>query len=89
MTKYWSENPDTTSLQDILDMHDLNQHLDIQTHNLGNTLHWLISNTANTIKDITNKDYLLDHSIIKWKLQITRKVSKKIQKIKKRPNQNQ
>ena len=33
-----SENPDTTSMQEILDMHDLNQHIYTQTHKLGNTL---------------------------------------------------
>ena len=67
-------------MQEILDMHDLNQHIDTQTQKLGNTFDCLIGNTANTIQDITNKDYLSDHSIIEWKLQITRKVSKKIQK---------
>ena len=67
------------SMQEIVDMHDLNQHIDTQTHKLGNTLDWLISNTTNTIQDITHEDYLLDHSIIEWKLQISRKVSEKIQ----------
>ena len=33
-------------MQDILDMHDLNQHIHTQTHKLGNTLDCLISNTA-------------------------------------------
>ena len=50
----------------------------IQTHKLGNTLDWLISNSPNTIQDITNKDYLLDHSIIEWKFQVSRKLAKKI-----------
>ena len=67
-------------MQEILDMHDLNQHIHTQTHKFGNTLDWLISNTANTIQDIINKDYLLDHSIIEWKFQISRKVSENIQK---------
>ena len=74
------ENVDTTSMQEILDMHDLHQHIYTQTHKLGNTLDWLISNTSNTIQDITYKDYLLDHSFIEWNFQISRKVSKKIQK---------
>ena len=74
------ENQDTTNMQKILDMRDLNQHIYTQTHKLGNTLDWLISNTENTIQDITNKDFLLDHSIIEWKLQISGKVSRKIQK---------
>ena len=59
-------------MQEILDVHHLNQHI--------HTLDWLISNTANAIQDITNKDYLLDHSIIEWKFQISRKASEKIQK---------
>ena len=62
-------------------MLDLSQHMHTQTHKLGNTLDWLISNTANNIQDITNKDYLLDHSIIEWKFQISRNVSEKIQKL--------
>ena len=64
-------------MQEILDMHDLNQHIHTQTHNFGNTLDWLISNTAHTIHDITNKDYLLDHSLIECKFQISRKPSEK------------
>ena len=73
------DNPDTISMQDILDMHGLNQQIHTQTHKCGNTLHWLISNTANTIQNITNKDYLSDHSLIEWKFQISRKASEKIQ----------
>ena len=68
------------SMQEILDMHDLHQHIYTQIHKLGNTLDWLISNSQNTIQDITNKDYLLDHSIIEWKFQINRKENEKIQK---------
>ena len=57
------ENPDTISMQEILDMHGLNLHIHTQTHKLGNTLNWFISNTATTIQDITNKDYLSDHRL--------------------------
>ena len=74
-----SEHPDTTSMQEILDMHGLHQHIHIQTHKLGNTLDWLISNSPDTIQDITNKDFLSDHYIIEWKFQISHKVSEKIQ----------
>ena len=66
-------------MQEILDMHNLHQHIYTQTHKLGNTHDWLISNTPNTIQDITHKDYLLTYNIIEWKFQISRKVSKKIQ----------
>ena len=72
-----SEHPDTTSMQEIMDMHDLKQH--IQMHKLGNTLDWLISNSPNNILDITNKDFLLDHCIIKWKFQVSLKVREKTQ----------
>ena len=72
------EHPDTTSMHEILDMHDLHQHIHTQTHKLGNTLDWLISNSPDIIQDITNKDFLSDHSIIEWKFQISRKVSQKI-----------
>ena len=67
-------------MQEILDMHDLNQHMHTQTHKLRNTIDWCISNTANTIQDMANKDYLSDHSIIEWKFQISGKASEKIQK---------
>ena len=73
------EHSDTTSMQEILDMYDLHQHINIQTHKLGNTLDWLISNSPDTIQDIMNKDFLSDHSIIEWKFQNSQKVSGKIQ----------
>ena len=71
------EHPDTTSMQEILDTYDLHQHINTQTHKLGNTLNWLISNSPETIQDITSKDFLSDHSIIKWTLQINWKVTEK------------
>ena len=74
-----SDHPDTTSMQEILDMHDLKQHIHIQTYKLGNTLDWLISNRPDTIQDITNKDFLSDHCIIEWKFQVNQKVSEKTQ----------
>ena len=73
------EHPDTNSMQEILDMYGLHQHINIQTHKPGNTLDWLISNSPDTIQDITNKDFLSDHSITEWKCQISQKVSEKIQ----------
>ena len=51
--------------------------MNIQTHKLGNTLDWLISNSPDTIHDITGKDFMSDHNIIKWKLQINRGVIEK------------
>ena len=69
------EHRDTTSMQEVLDMYDLHQHINIQTHKLGNTLDWLISNSPETIQDITSKDFLSDHSIIKWAFQISQKVT--------------
>ena len=59
-----SDHPDTTSMQEIMDMHDLKQYIHVQTYKLGNTLDWLISNSPNNIMDITNKDFLSDHCII-------------------------
>ena len=58
-----SEHPDTTNMQEILDMHDLNQHIHIQTHKLGNNLNWLISNSPDTIQDITKTSYLTTASL--------------------------
>ena len=74
-------------MQEILDMHDLQQHIHIQTHRLGNTLDWLISNGPDTTKDITNKDFLSDHCINEWISKSAKKLVKNT--IKKRPNQNQ
>ena len=71
------EHPDTTSLREIFDMYDLHQHINIQTHRLGNTLDWLISNRPDTIQDISGKDFMSDHNIIEWKFQINQKVTKK------------
>ena len=71
------EHPDTTSMREILDMYDLHQHINIQTHKLGNTLDWLISKSPDTIQDITGKDFLSDHNIIEWKFQINQKVTEK------------
>ena len=71
------EHPDTTSLREILDMYDLHQHINIWTHKLGNTLDWLISNSLDTIHDITSKDFMSDHNIIEWKFQINWKVTEK------------
>ena len=60
-------------------MYDLHQHINIQRHKLGNTLDWLISSSPETIQDITSKDFLSDHSIIKWKFQISQKITEKMQ----------
>ena len=43
------EHPDTISVHENLDMCGLHQHIYIQTHKLGNTLAWLISNNPDTI----------------------------------------
>ena len=62
-----------------MDMHDLKQYIHLQTHKLGNTLDWLISNSPNNIMDITNKDFLSDHCIVEWKFQVSLKVREKTQ----------
>ena len=72
-----ADHPDTISMQEIMDMHDLKQHIHTQMHKLGNTLDWLIINNPNNILDITNKDFLLDHCIIEWKFQVSQKIRKK------------
>ena len=65
-------------MREILDMYDLHQHINIQTHKLGNTLDLHISNSPDTIQDITGKEFLSDHSIIEWKFQISWKVTEKM-----------
>ena len=59
-------------------MYDLYQHINIQTHKLGNTLNWLICSSPETIQDITSKDFLCDHSIIEWKFQISWRVTERM-----------
>ena len=75
------EHLDTTSMREILDMYDLHQHINIQTHKPGNTLDWLISSSPETIQDITSKDFLSDNSIIKWKFQLSQRDTEKMQTI--------
>ena len=72
-----ADHPDTISMEEIMDIHDLKQHIHTKMHKLGNTLDWLISNNPNNILDITNKDFLLDHCIIEWKFQVSQKIRKK------------
>ena len=74
-----SEHLDTTSMQEIMDMHDLKQYIYLQTHKLGNTLDWLISNSPNNIMNITNNDFLSDHCIAEQKFQVSLKVREKTQ----------
>ena len=66
-------------MREILDMYDLHQHINIQTHKPGNTLDWLISNSPDTIHDITSKYFLSDHSIMEWNFRSARKSLKKME----------
>ena len=52
-----ADHPDTISMQEVMDMYDLKQHIHTQTHRLGNTLDWLISNNPTSIIDITKTSY--------------------------------
>ena len=73
------DHPDTISMQEVMDMYGLKQHIQTQMHRLGNTLDWLISNDSNSIRDLTNKDFLSDHCIIEWKFQVSHKIREKKQ----------
>ena len=74
-----ADHPDTISMQEVMDMYDLKQHIHTQMHRLGNTMDWLISNDTNSIMDLTNKDFLSDHCIIEWKFQVSHKIREKKQ----------
>ena len=74
-----ADHPDTISMQKVMDMYGLKQHIQKQIHRLGNTLDWLISNDPNSIMDLTNKDFLSDHCIIEWKFQVSHKIREKKQ----------
>ena len=72
-----ADHPDT--MQEVMDMYDLKQHIRTQMHKLGNTLDWLISNNPTSIIDITNKNFLLDHCILEWKFQVSHIIREKMQ----------
>ena len=74
-----ADHPDTISMQEVMDMHDLKEHIHTQMHKLGNTLDWLISNNPTSILDITSRDFLLDHCIIEWKFQVSHKIREETQ----------
>ena len=74
-----ADHPDTISMQEVIDMYDLKQHIHTEMHRLGKTLDWLISNNPTSIIDITNKDLLSDHCIIEWKFQVSHKIREKMQ----------
>ena len=71
------DHPDTISMQEVMDMYNLKQHVHTQMHKLSNTLDWLISNNPTSILDITNKDFLSDHCIMEWKFQVSHKIREK------------
>ena len=73
------DHPDTISMQEIMDMYNLKQHIHTQMHKLSNTLDLLVSNNPTSIIDIMNKDFLLDHCIIEWKFQVSHKIREKMQ----------
>ena len=80
------DHPDTISMQEVMDMYNLKQHIHTQMHKLRNTLDWLISNNPTSIIDITNKDFLSDHCIIEWKLQVSHRIREKMQTSKRHLN---
>ena len=73
------DHPDTISMQEVMDMYDLKQHIHTQMHKLGNTLDWLISKNPTSIQDITNKDFLSNHCIIEWEFQVSHEIRAKMQ----------
>ena len=73
------DHPDTISMQEVMDMYDLKQHIHRQMHKLGNTLDWLMSKNPTSIIDITNKDFLSDYCIIEWKFQLSHRIRGKMQ----------
>ena len=75
-------------MQEILDMHDLNQNIYTQTHKLGNTLDWLISNTANTIQESQARTTYQTIASLNGNSKLAEKLAKRY-KIKKILNQNQ
>ena len=63
---------DIKLMQDTLNLFHLFQNVTLQTHKAGNILDWILttkeSHKENLISDTTNKDFLSDHCITKFKL---------------------
>ena len=60
-----ADHPDTISMQEVMGMYDLKQHIHTQMHRQPHQHHR------------HNKDFLLDHCIIEWKFQVSHKIREK------------
>ena len=62
------DHMDTKLMQDTLNLFDLLQNVNCQTHIAGNILDWILttnkSHKQSLISDIANQDFLLDHCFI-------------------------
>ena len=68
-----TDNLDTISLTEILELYNLKQHVVPPTHKQGNTIDWVM-NVKNTedFLDLHTNEFLSDHCTIKWLINIKR-----------------
>ena len=66
-------------LVEIMNLYNLKQHVDIQTHKQGKTLDWIMSKEdSTTISGINEGDYLSDHFAITWTHKVEKQPMEKI-----------
>ena len=68
-----TDNLDTISLTEILELYNLKQHVASPTHKQGNTIDWVM-NVKNTddFLDLHTNEFLSNHCTIKWLMNIKR-----------------
>ena len=68
-----AENLDTISLTEILELYNLKQHVASPTYKQGNTIDWVMNvRDADDFFDLHTSEFLSDHCIIEWLMNIKR-----------------
>ena len=68
-----TENLDTISLNEILELYNLEQHVSTPTHKWGNTVDWVMSiKTSEEFLDLHTSDFLSDNCTTEWLYNIKR-----------------
>ena len=66
---------DTISMTEILDLFELTQLVNFQTHKIGDTIGWIICKNPTRIRNLTQHDFIPDHCIIAWEHLTTKATS--------------
>ena len=68
-----TDNLDTISLTEILELYNLNQHVGFPTHKQGNTIDWVMNvRDTDDFIDLHTSEFLSDHCTIEWQMNIKR-----------------